>query len=270
MLLEFYNLMPELYPESMCTPNVHSLIHLCASVRQLGPLWAYSCFGFENMNGMIKRNQHGCRNILPSLTNAICMKISLSLHKKAVMKSNQESDKTKRFFEKTSHYFEDRPVGKIKTITLDESEKQILRNAGLTIPENGLKSCNSYILKHTSYQARKNPMKLRDTSVCMFQVGPNTMMGSIRKFVLLNEEPTAIIDKFETVEENLLQAVHVRARRPFHANNTFINKCFKKVKKISVSNKAVAVQVEAIHVHIPVKHSDIDIIVKQPNIYEHH
>ena len=183
MLLEFYNLMPELYPESMCTSNVHSLIHLCASVQQLylGPL---SCFGFENMNGMIKRDQHGCRNFLPSLTNAICMKICFSLHKNAVMKSNQESDKTKKFFEKISHYFEDGPVGKIKTITLDESEKQILRNAGLTIPENGLKSCNSYMLKHTSYQARKNPMKLRDSSVCMFQVGPNTMMGSIRKVVL--------------------------------------------------------------------------------------
>ena len=81
-------------------------------------------------------------------------------------------------------YLEDGPVGKIKTITLDESEKQILRNAGLTIPENGLKSCYSYMLKHTSYQARKNPMKLRDSSVCMFQVGPNTIMGSIRKVVL--------------------------------------------------------------------------------------
>ena len=50
-----------------------------------------------------------------------------------------------------------------------------------------------------------------------------------------------------------------------------LNKCF---KKVSVSNKAVAVRVEAIiHqkcVHIPVKHSDIDIIVKQPNINEHH
>ena len=274
MLLEFYNLMPELYPETMCTPNVHSLIHLCTSVRQLGPLWAYSCFGFENMNGVIKRDQHGCRNFLPSLTNAICMKISLSLHKNALMISNQESDKTKRFFEKRSHnYFEDGPVGKIKTITLNESERQILRNAGLTIPENGLKSCNSYMLKQTSYQARKNPMKLRDSSVCMFQVGPNTMMGSIRKFVFLNEEPTAIIDIFETVEENLLQAAHVRARRPCYANNTFINECFKKVKKISVSNKAVAVRVKAIHqkcVHIPVKHSDIDVIVKQPNIYEHH
>ena len=55
--------------------------------------------------------------------------------------------------------------------------------------------------------------------------------------------------------------------------HTFINQCFKKVNKISVSNKAVAVRVEAIDqkcVHIPVKHSDIDIIVKQPNIYEHH
>lgn len=116
----------------MCTVS-YIYVHRC----ELGPLWAYSCFGFENMNGVIKRDQHGCRNFLPSLTNAICMKISLSLHKNALMKSNQESDKTKRFSEKRFHnYYEDGSVGKIKTITLDESERQIPRNAGLTMDSN--------------------------------------------------------------------------------------------------------------------------------------
>ena len=156
----------------------------------------------------------------------------MSLHKQALMKSNQERTKPQVFLEniRSHNSFEDGPVGKIKTITLDESEKQIIRNAGFTIPENGLKSCNSYMfLKTSSYQARKNPMKLRDSSVCMFQVGHNTMMGSFRKCVLLNEELTVIIDIFETVED-LLKGACVRVRRPCYANSTFINQCIIELK----------------------------------------
>ena len=38
MLNEFYVMMPELYGESSCTSNVHSLYHLAMYVRQLGIL----------------------------------------------------------------------------------------------------------------------------------------------------------------------------------------------------------------------------------------
>ena len=34
--------------------NVHNLGHLVDGVRQWGPLWAYSCFGFEPFNGEIQ------------------------------------------------------------------------------------------------------------------------------------------------------------------------------------------------------------------------
>ena len=47
--------MPELYGDESCTLNMHSLIHLSTFVKMWGLLWVYSCFGFENMNGHLKK-----------------------------------------------------------------------------------------------------------------------------------------------------------------------------------------------------------------------
>ena len=103
-LLElFYNLMPQLYPEEMLSPNLHSVIHLSICVHDLGPLWAYSCFGFENMNGYIKLHRHGCKNFLPSLVHAITMKYCVSNFVKQLSKT--ERPEVLQFFaaEKEGH-----------------------------------------------------------------------------------------------------------------------------------------------------------------------
>ncbi|XP_064479913.1 uncharacterized protein LOC135393391 [Ornithodoros turicata] len=42
-----------LYTQGMCTYNVHQLLHLPETVRDLGPLWAVSMFPFESKNGNI-------------------------------------------------------------------------------------------------------------------------------------------------------------------------------------------------------------------------
>ena len=68
MLLLFYNKIVDLYPQEVCTMNVHSLIHLVQTVKNLGPLWSCSCFGFESMNGHLKKHCHGTWNVLPQLT----------------------------------------------------------------------------------------------------------------------------------------------------------------------------------------------------------
>ena len=39
MLNRFYELMPLLYPETMCILNVHSVIHMCDFAHRCGPLW---------------------------------------------------------------------------------------------------------------------------------------------------------------------------------------------------------------------------------------
>ena len=43
--------------------NVHQLRHLVYHVKNFGPLWVYSCFGFESRNGDLKRLFHGTKNM---------------------------------------------------------------------------------------------------------------------------------------------------------------------------------------------------------------
>ena len=43
--------------------NVHMLRHLTLHVLNWGPLWVYSCFSFESLNGELKKYFHGTRNM---------------------------------------------------------------------------------------------------------------------------------------------------------------------------------------------------------------
>ena len=45
--------------ERHATINMHYLLHLVDSVRDLGPLWANTCFEFESSNSAIKKLLHG-------------------------------------------------------------------------------------------------------------------------------------------------------------------------------------------------------------------
>lgn len=49
--------------DNSCTMNVHLLRHLVTCVRNWGPLWVYSCFSFESMNGHLKALFHGSRDM---------------------------------------------------------------------------------------------------------------------------------------------------------------------------------------------------------------
>ena len=63
-LIKYFVMMfSTLYGERYMTLNVHQLLHLPDCVRNIGPLWAYSCFSFENANGELNRLFHGTQNI---------------------------------------------------------------------------------------------------------------------------------------------------------------------------------------------------------------
>ena len=53
-----------LYSLSIYTANMHSLVHTVPFVCARGPLWAYSMFGFENLNGYLSKTFHGTRRII--------------------------------------------------------------------------------------------------------------------------------------------------------------------------------------------------------------
>lgn len=59
---------PYLYPFffigiANCSINVHLSLHLPYYVRNLGPLWSHSAFGFENCMQDFLRHSHATRNI---------------------------------------------------------------------------------------------------------------------------------------------------------------------------------------------------------------
>ena len=87
LLVAFYNLLPKLYPSKICTMNMHSLVHLSTFVHCWGPLWCYSCFGFESMNGHLWKHCHGTRLILPQLIHNIRMLQLLSAKGKEFARS---------------------------------------------------------------------------------------------------------------------------------------------------------------------------------------
>ena len=45
-----------------CGINYHNFLHLCDDVENWGPLWAFSCFWAEDLNGKIRKTFHGTRN----------------------------------------------------------------------------------------------------------------------------------------------------------------------------------------------------------------
>ena len=45
------------------TINTHNLLHLPDTVKRLGPLWAHSCFSFENANGELFKLFHGSQAV---------------------------------------------------------------------------------------------------------------------------------------------------------------------------------------------------------------
>lgn len=51
--------------------NVHSLLHLPEVVRDLGPLYCYSLFGFEGLNGNLLKLVHGTQQAQMQIVNSV-------------------------------------------------------------------------------------------------------------------------------------------------------------------------------------------------------
>jgi len=95
-LQEFVVGVHTLYGEEYCTFNVHQLLHLCDAVGNFGPLWAFSCFRFENNIGQLLSLVRGSkcvpgqifqsfltRSVLPKLLDKYC--VVLDMHADVLM-----------------------------------------------------------------------------------------------------------------------------------------------------------------------------------------
>ncbi|CAH1242526.1 Hypp6801 [Branchiostoma lanceolatum] len=63
LLKQFVEGYGKLYGRTRVSLNVHTLIHYVNTVREPGPLWAHSCFFFEDVNGQVLRLIHGTQAV---------------------------------------------------------------------------------------------------------------------------------------------------------------------------------------------------------------
>ena len=75
-LKEYVKNFANLYGLKNLTCNIHSLLHLADNVRKFGPLFITTCFGFENLNGILKKLVKSSNK--PELQ--ICSSVSLYLN----------------------------------------------------------------------------------------------------------------------------------------------------------------------------------------------
>ncbi|XP_033747169.1 uncharacterized protein LOC117332391 [Pecten maximus] len=63
LLCTFYQHASAIYGDHFLGMNVHNVKHYTTCVKMWGPLWAYSCFGYESCNGDILKSVHGKGNV---------------------------------------------------------------------------------------------------------------------------------------------------------------------------------------------------------------
>ncbi|KAE8752310.1 hypothetical protein FOCC_FOCC001103 [Frankliniella occidentalis] len=79
LLRQFVQEFQVIYGVDNMSHNVHMCTHLDHVVRLLGPLWATSCFQFEDINGRLKNLIHGTRHVGLQIHSKLSLMTSLPL-----------------------------------------------------------------------------------------------------------------------------------------------------------------------------------------------
>lgn len=79
LLSAFVGRCADLYGATGATFNVHQLLHLASSVRNLGPLWANSAFVFESGNGKIVKSVTAANGLPHQIVERVAMAQQLDL-----------------------------------------------------------------------------------------------------------------------------------------------------------------------------------------------
>ena len=85
LLTEYVFRFEYLYGRKYMTCNIHMLLHLPDDVKKFGPLWAISCFPFENLNGILKSYVHGSNNPQLQICSALTAFLYLNEAKDKLM-----------------------------------------------------------------------------------------------------------------------------------------------------------------------------------------
>ena len=270
-LAKFYEQASELYPSIVCTANLHSIIHIYQCVKDWGPLWCYSTFGYENLNGFLLRQCHGTGNVLPQICRSLL--IQQKLYQITNNAKNYTSDRLQMYtfkYDTTCSQPNSPEFMKVKYVHLDEDERRALLSINIVSSEI-VATINRLKLPLQVLHIR-NEKRKRNTSVCEVRYSENSdnfelIFISVRRLCTINKNWYAIGDVLEKTHESILDCEDNFPCAHRHIQN-FIHKV-----KMSLTKRTIAVPVcniIRVCVHIAIKYFPMDYIILQPNEYEHH
>lgn len=88
LLRRFVREFSELYGIRYLSIDVHLLLHMSYAVRQTGPLWAHTCYEYEDMNGEMLNLIHGTRCIGSQVVNGHSYSIKMVKYVEKIRNEN--------------------------------------------------------------------------------------------------------------------------------------------------------------------------------------
>lgn len=214
LLDQFYEEFEGLYGSGSCGLNVHNAgFHLVEYVRRWGPMWAWSCFAFEDANAMVLQSVHGTGDVLNQI-----MRLKLV---QAVTRKSGQTNRAHHVWAKTKPASNCTIAGKPHKLSehdLDACNRIMQFDRNLTL----LKIKRIIVNGHRFHSADYSRMKKRECSVVLLDGG---QYGQVQFFIQSSENETvsAVVLKLEACPDNQF---------PFEAGKHFISVQFSQEKQI--------------------------------------
>ena len=258
----FYQLMPDLYGDESCKMNIHYLVHLSSFVRMWGPLWVYSCFGFENMNGHLKKKFHGTRQILGQLVFTVKTQQSLALkHKLLHGENHMVMDFLGRYIRQQKQHADHVFVGRRKKKSLPLPMYTAVKEyMGLNLP-NLFETAESFKKDGVLFRTEQE-CYTRCSSFCTYMDGADNSenIGSVQAFIV--NPPLVILHPYR--QQNFVAASRSSRR-------TSIRNCTNLVHSMSFSvDKLESLCVLSVDCLKSKCVYSSGVIFRVPNFFEHH
>lgn len=156
LLDEFYKDFAAFYGQGSCGLNVHNAgAHMASYVKLWGPMWAWSCFAFEDANAMILQSVHGTGDVVRQVLK---FKVAQGVTRKCVF-----DKKIKRVWSNLKPMTNCDVAGKIKKFS---EEKRVEKNVADQLNEGQLRKVDRVVCgQKMFYSVEYGRMKRRECSV---------------------------------------------------------------------------------------------------------
>ncbi|WAR10081.1 LOW QUALITY PROTEIN: hypothetical protein MAR_035157, partial [Mya arenaria] len=198
MLLDkFYYSFADLYGQGSCGLNVHNAcMHLVWYVKLWGPLWAWSCFPFEDNNAMLLQAVHGTGNVMRQV---MLYKQAVSCLRRKGVQSAQST-----LWKKTAEAANCDISGKVKHLRDNELEAEVL---ALLVVEcvKEMRKVDQISIGNKQYcSSQYLRLKKRVYNVVLYS---HTKIGYITHFIYntKDEKVYAVLKKYESAKTKLSQ-----------------------------------------------------------------